>query len=223
MINAKPIERPNTLKALAYDRIKGLITAGELKFNIIYSAKSLGESLGVSRTPVREALMQLANEGFLTVLQGRGYKLRKISEQEVINLMEAIQVIESYIFERMMSRLTDEDLQMMEDSLNRMKKIREKDLHAFFETDKQFHMVLVNSYSNGPIRQVTEQFRSLISMIAEMVFSPRGGRIEKVITEHEEILNALHQKDNKKAVKTLVTHLDTAAKYTLKNLEKFRS
>ena len=66
MENINKIERPGTLQALAYDKIKGLMIAGELDFDSIYSANQFAEILGVSRTPVREALLQLSAEGLLT-------------------------------------------------------------------------------------------------------------------------------------------------------------
>ena len=110
MENINKIERPGTLQALAYDKIKGLMIAGELDFDAIYSANQFAEILGVSRTPVREALLQLSAEGLLTSLQGRGFKIKQFSENRVREFFETRQMIESYIIEQMVDANVDLDL-----------------------------------------------------------------------------------------------------------------
>jgi len=223
MRNVRPIKRTDTLKVKAYKKIKELITTGQLKFGNIYSSNQLAEVLGVSRTPVREALMQLANEGFLTTELGLGYKLKEIPEKKVIEIMEALQLIETYIFKRAVSMVKDEDINKMENILNTMRQIKERDLHAFFETDKAFHMVYVHRYSNAELEGVIKRFRDIIQMFAEMVFSPHGRRIENVIREHEDLLMAIKEKQKYKSIEILVNHLESAREYTIDNIKKFKT
>src|SRR5688572_21556 len=83
MLEARPLARPESLKDLAYREIKNHLTAGKLSPDEIYSAAQFADILQVSRTPVREALLQLATEGYLVFIEGRGFKVRPYSEKEI--------------------------------------------------------------------------------------------------------------------------------------------
>src|SRR5262249_47924641 len=94
--NKPAIDRPRTLKDQAYREIKQQLLAGHLEHERLYSAQHFAERLGVSRTPVREALLQLASEGFLVCLDVRGFKIREFSDQEIRDLFETREVIETH-------------------------------------------------------------------------------------------------------------------------------
>jgi len=70
MDNLLKLEQPGTLQNQAYERIKTLLISGQLEFDKVYSANHFAEILGVSRTPIREALLQLTTKGFLSLCGG---------------------------------------------------------------------------------------------------------------------------------------------------------
>jgi DNA-binding GntR family transcriptional regulator len=212
MEKLKKIERSETLQVQAYENIKGLLVAGRLKFGKIYSASQFAEMLGVSRTPAREALLQLAAEGWLSPVQGRGFKLREFTQEEVRDFFEARLMIETYVIERLVERIGQKDLRALEDSLKQMVHYaRGRDASGFLDADKAFHMNLVYRYKNRLLESVMDNIRNLISILGERALS-RPGRTEEVVREHQEILDALRRRDPKEAAAAVKRHLDSTEK-----------
>jgi len=217
MQNINKIERPGTLQALAYDKIKGLMIAGELDFDAIYSANQFAEILGVSRTPVREALLQLSAEGLLTSIQGRGFKIKKFSENRIKEFFETRQMIESYIIERLVDFTAEQDLKELDDSMKQMRKYAgTNDIYGFLEADKAFHMNLVRRYGNRFLVSIMENIRDLIAIFGRKALASPG-RIHEVIKEHQEIIQALKQKNKQKAAESIKYHLEATEKSLVEN------
>jgi len=218
MRKIEKIERPGTLQALAYDRIKDLFISGQLEQDTIYSANQFAEILGVSRTPVREALLQLTTEGLLNLVQGRGFKIRKFSKKEIRDWFELRKMIESYLIERFVQVMRIQDLKVMEDSLKQMiDRVNDGDTYAYLEADEVFHMTLVLGHNNKLFETTMIDNRNRVILSCHKALS-RPGRIQEIIAEHESILDALRQRDTDRAIKAMVHHLDTTEKYLAEHL-----
>lgn len=218
MKKIKKIKRPGTLQILVYEKIKELLITGQLEFNTIYSANQFAETLGVSRTPIREALLQLAAEGLLISIQGRGFKIKEFSEKEITDFFEARKMIEAYVIGRLAGVVTEQDLKELDASIKQMIDRADRgDTYGFLEADKTFHMNLIHRYNNHLLESIMENIRNLISIFGQKALNS-SGRFQEVINEHQSILQALHQKDKKKTVKSMNYHLNTTEKYLLENL-----
>jgi DNA-binding GntR family transcriptional regulator len=218
MIKIEKIKRPGTLQALAYENIKGLLVSGQLDFDEIYSANQFAAKLGVSRTPIREALLQLTAEGMLISVQGRGFKIKEHSEKEIMDFFEARKMIEAYVIERLVNELTEKDLKDLEGILAEMRNsAKSGDSLSFLEADKTFHMSIVHRYKNQLLETTMENIRNLISIFGgKALMSP--GRIQEVIDEHYKILEALNKKDKNMAVQSMNYHLVATEKSLLEDL-----
>ena len=218
MENINKIERPGTLQALAYDKIKGLMIAGELDFDSIYSANQFAEILGVSRTPVREALLQLSAEGLLTSIQGRGFKIKQFSENRIKEFFETRKMIESYIIEQMVDSSVELDLIELGEIVYQMKNYADKnDIYGFLEADKAFHMNLVRRYGNRFLVSIMENIRDLIAIFGRQALASPG-RSYQVIEEHQKIILALEQKNKQKAAESIKYHLEATERSLVENL-----
>jgi len=214
----KKIQRPETLLSLAYDRIKGLLVSGQLHFDEIYSANQFAEMLGVSRTPVREALLQLAAEGLLIPVQGRGFKIKGFSEKEIKDFFEARLMIETYVIARLVKGIGGEDVKALQTSLKQMAQSAEKgDMCAFLDADKAFHMNLVRRYTNRLLESIMENIRNLISILGQRALSS-SGRIEEVLREHQAIVEAVKARDANKAAKAMSHHLNRSEQTIIETL-----
>jgi DNA-binding GntR family transcriptional regulator len=212
------IKRPETLLSLAYDKIKGLLVSGQLSFDEIYSANQFAEMLGVSRTPVREALLQLAAEGLLIPVQGRGFKIKGFSEKEIKDFFEARLMIETYVISRLVKGIGGEDVKALQTSLKQMARSAEKgDMYGFLEADKVFHMNLVHRYTNRLLESIMENIRNLISILGRKALST-SGRIEEVLQEHRAIVEAVKEKDASKAAKAMSHHLNRTERTIIETL-----
>jgi DNA-binding GntR family transcriptional regulator len=213
-----PIERPKTLMGLAYEEIKRLLTTGQLEFGKIYSANQFAEILGVSRTPVREALLQLTAEGYLVSTLGRGFRIRDFSEKEIKDFFETRQMIEVYVIEHLVDLLNEVDFRYLKECCIRMRENSGAGYTtAFLEADKDFHMSLVHRYNNLFLVSIMGDIRNLISIFGQRALS-HAGRTSEVIGEHERILRSLRQKNGKEAVEAMLSHLGTTEKYLFENL-----
>jgi DNA-binding GntR family transcriptional regulator len=219
MREINPIERPRTLMELAYEEIKEFLTTGHLEFDKIYSANQFADMLKVSRTPVREALLQLTAEGFLVSVQGRGFKIRDFSEKEVKDFFETRKIIETYVIEHLVGSLTEQDLQYLDERCHQMGiHIGSGNSNAFLEADKEFHMSLVHRYNNFLLKSIMGDIRDLISIFGQKALS-HAGRTQEVVDEHRRILQGLRQMDGQEAVRAMVHHLETTEKYLIENLK----
>jgi DNA-binding GntR family transcriptional regulator len=218
MDNFTKLEQPGTLQNQAYERIKTLLINGQLKFDVVYSANHFAEILGVSRTPIREALLQLTSEGFFVSLRGRGFKIKEFSEKEIQDFFEARKMIEAYVIEQLVDEVSEEDLKPLDDSLAQMINGHKKtETYSFLEADKSFHMNLIRRYENSLLESIMGNIRDFISILGQKALASPD-RVQEVIREHQHILEALHQKDRIKAVQAIQYHLDATEKSLLKNL-----
>ena len=214
----EPIIRPQTFKDLAYSEIRYLLTTGSIKAAEIITANQFAGMLKVSRTPVREALLQLASEGFLVAKDGRGFMIRQFSEKEIRDFFEVRRMVEVHVIEQLVGRLGAPDFNEMDEMLLMMKqRAEEQDSSGFLEADKDFHMDLVHRYNNSLLITITEQIRTLIAILGLKALAT-SGRIQQVLEEHAHIVEGFRKKNAQSAVKAMVNHLNTTEKEILKNL-----
>ena len=218
MDNLIKLEQPGTLQNQAYERIKALLINGQLEFDEVYSANHFAEILGVSRTPIREALLQLTAEGFFVSMRGRGFKIKDFSKKEIQDFFEARKMIEAYVIEQLVDEVSEKDLEPLDDSLEQMiNDHKTSGMYSFLEADKSFHMNLIRRYENSLLESIMGNIRDFISILGQKALASPG-RLSEVIREHQDILEALHKKDKEAAVRAIKYHLDATEKSLLENL-----
>lgn len=218
MDNLLKLEQPGTLQNQAYERIKALLISGQLEFDEVYSANHFAEILGVSRTPVREALLQLTAEGFFVSLRGRGFKIKEFSGKEIQDFFETRKMIEAYVIEQVVDKVDAEDLKPLDESLEQMIHGQIKsETYDFLEADKSFHMNLIHRYENSLLESIMGNIRDFISILGQKALASPG-RVQQVIQEHQDILEALHRRDKMAAVSAVKRHLDATEQSLLENL-----
>jgi DNA-binding GntR family transcriptional regulator len=202
-----PLPRTGSLSTLAYDQIKALIVADRLDPTLVHSASQFAERLQVSRTPVREALLQLAKEGFLTLIDGQGFRLRQPSRREVRDFFEARAVIETYVVRRLTTTLGEDDLLRLEQLVQAMARCAEAGVpEAFLQADQEFHRQLLGAYRNELMRSLMEDIEHRIPRFGQSAVS-NPGRFQAVVAEHRAILEALRARDPERAAAAALEHL----------------
>ncbi|MBE7463968.1 MAG: GntR family transcriptional regulator [Planctomycetes bacterium] len=206
MTSTRPIARPETLKDLVYRRVRDLLLSGRLSAEDVHSANQLADTLGVSRTPVREALLQLAAEGILVPLKGRGYQVRRFSRREVREFFEAREAIECHIVAGLAAR-EDLALEALEQAGRRMADAADnRDREQFLAADEDFHQALLAQHGNRLLRATLENFRACILLMGYTALEQEG-RMQEVLREHAAILHALRERDAAGAVLAMRRHL----------------
>jgi DNA-binding GntR family transcriptional regulator len=203
------IDRPSSLKDAAYREIKDQLVSGQLEHEQIYSAQHFADQLGISRTPAREALLQLAGEGFLVCLGVRGFQVRKFSPREIQDVFETRRMIETFAVKKILAEPAAGDLSALKRTLQAMvQHARRGDIQGFLEADKEFHLSLVRRTGNQLLASIMENIRDHIAIFGSKVLAHQG-RFQEVLREHRNILRALDRKDRKRALAAIVHHLAT--------------
>src|SRR5271170_3129846 len=107
------IDRGESLSQRAYQSLRKAIRDGAVVHGVLYSEKELAERLGISRTPVREALIELAREGLVTIAPQRGFQLHEMSHEEQREVFELRLAIDTYLVERLCRDATIDDVKQL--------------------------------------------------------------------------------------------------------------
>jgi DNA-binding GntR family transcriptional regulator len=216
------ILRRGSLKDLAYQEIKELLVTGQLKPDRLYSAQHFAQLLGVSRTPVREALLRLANEGFLVCREVKGFQIKEFSRKEVQDVLETRAVIETHVVKVLAGRLSAAELAHLQQCYQQMATYADEgDETKFLEDDQEFHMSLIRRCGNHLLLAIMENIAGQIALFQFKILG-QSRDFSDILEEHSGILEALGGKDEKKAVEAMRRHL-TATEDRLREQEKKRA
>ncbi|MDO4268048.1 MAG: GntR family transcriptional regulator [Eubacteriales bacterium] len=200
------------LQLHAYDSIKNSILSGELEPGQLYSETKLSASLGVSRTPMREALQCLSQDGYITIIPSKGFMIRQLNEKDMKDSIEIRCAIEGFCSNIIASQIHTEAgrqlLRSLEQTLDAMEQAldREDGLEDFIYYDHQFHLLLVNYMQNDEFNQIFQRLLYLIHLTSRDALSAEG-RVTGTVNEHREYFQALSQGKSHEAYQILIGHL----------------
>ena len=165
----------------------------------------LAERLGVSRTPVREALTRLVNDGFLTPTT-RGFMRRPLEVQETLDLYEARVAIESACLSMAIERATEEEIAEAVAYLEKSRKVpRSTPIVQLVELDEGFHLRIADMARNAELKRILVNLNERIRFIRWIDMESVGRDFTQ--REHGEILQALKARDRKASEKALRSHI----------------
>lgn len=191
MVKIDPIIRATSLSDIAYERIRDSIISGKMKAGEIYSEKEIGNQMEVSRTPVREALRQLAGESLITSIPGRGFKVNRFSARDVEEIYEFRTALEVAIIESIAKDPSRFDLSDPELIIHKMRAaIDKKEYGRFVQLDRQFHSELSRLIGNGRIEKALDNSRDVSQLVADYK-TMASGRGNEINSEHEKIMDYL--------------------------------
>lgn len=204
----RPIERPPSLVDTVAAQLRELIVSGELALGQQLSERNLAAAFGVSKTPVREALAQLKTEGLVLIAAQRGATVFTLSGQEVADICEWRQTLEStalrMAFERARERLVA-DLAMV---VARMKKSRARDdMRAYLAEDTAFHNVIFQCCGNRLFLDTYDLMQAKIAALRTHL-SVKPYHTDRSFEEHIEIVDKLRSGELDGAIACLTAHID---------------
>lgn len=202
MIMIKPLFL--TISEQIGDNIRKAIILGDLKEGMPLREAELSKSYNVSRGPVRDALKELAKEGFLDMVPNVGVKVAKPPSDETLQLIINLRrQIESFVLENTFTLFENEDFVELEKLLHSFKFACEtKNIHDIIDMDMQFHGFLVSKTNDMHIKDLWQ------STVNRMLF--RYNRFDNLIdsyNEHIEIFNSLKAKDKEKCINLLLSNI----------------
>ena len=197
------------LKAKVYKIIQGKILRCELEPNSLIVEKDLIKELGVSRTPIREALHKLENENLINVFPKRGTFVSGISVKDVINIYDLRIVLESYAATLGIDKINVESCkEYYQIWVERVPKISYEE-HLRY--DRKFHGMIAESSGNPFLYSFLYTLYDNVSRVRYLLIKKRAKtRIPNIQTEHKYIIECLINKDKEHIADAMEKHLRKA-------------
>jgi len=201
-------ESTGTLQEQAYDYVKAQIMNLELKPGQYITDSQVASELNVSRTPVREALRRLEQEGLLVNQARRGWKVYALSLEDIHEIFDIKASLEGMLARRAAACQDEELRQSLREAMEGMKRAaRTSDGDAWLEADFQLHRVIFsmggNERATGIIQNLNDQWHRV-----RIGFLAMQGRIERSNPEHEAVVDTILSGDGQEAERLMRIHLD---------------
>lgn len=211
------------LNEQAFLHLKNMIVNNELSYQEIYSETKLSKELGISRTPFRDAIHRLAQEGYIDIIPSKGFRIHKLTKQDVDETFQVRSALECYCtFQiakeagtRKAKRLFKELDRVMEglaEILNTTQSIED-----FCEYDFQFHNKIIDYLQNEQFTSVFAAFIYRMRKLAELSLAHKG-RMQDTYDEHMAILTAMKEGDTMHIYEITLKHMDTPRGINLEDL-----
>jgi len=208
-----PSGSERTLTQRVYEQINEMM----LNYEIIPGQRlifvDLANRLGVSRTPVNNALSILAYEGFLDFVPNQGYTVHQITEEEAESLYEIREIIELGSIAKAIRKMTPEKLVRLEQTkISYEKAVADQVSRGRFVLDQEFHACHVQLSEN---LYLAEYFREVYQRIflRHRIEGLRADRAQAVVKEHNEIFDAIKFKDIEGAKESIKAHIEAGKNY----------
>lgn len=202
-----------------YKHLRSLILELELRPGERLAENPLAKTLGVSRTPIRQALQSLEREGLVTHAPGGGLTVSGLTVRDVNEICDLLQMLDTYIFQRAAGRISTADAQRLEQRAAEMlEAARSKDISAWSRADKEFHSILGEAADNARASEYAVQLRSRLQRIWIGIVS-RQSRLEECSVEHADIARVVRDSDLNAISELVDTHIGHMRQSLLRMLE----
>jgi len=202
------IEQPLSIREQVYKRVSELIISGRLAPSERIAENKLANQLGVSRTPVREALHILELEGFLEAIPRVGYKVKEILWEEVEEICEIRKVNETLAARWALERITPEELRTLKSNLDAAQhEVKGGSTKRFIEQDADFHEIIIRASGSQQLIEICQILRRHMRRYRiESLTAPES--IMRAIESHRNILKGLETRDAEGLEKAISDHLE---------------
>ena len=202
------------LREVVFLTLRKAILKGELQPGERLMEIALANRLGVSRTPVREAIRMLEHEGLVVMKPRRGAQVAKITEQELNDVLEVRKSLEMLAANKACERMTEEDMKAMWETGAEFRKLAldpNCDLTALTEADVAFHDTIYRGTRNRRLNQILANLREQMYRFRLEYLKDASIR-ESLVSEHEEIMKAVAGRDGELAAGLIGEHIDNQEK-----------
>ncbi|MDS1030293.1 GntR family transcriptional regulator [Bacillota bacterium LX-D] len=217
-----PIKLENymPLREIVFEALREAIISGSLKPGERLMEVQLAEEMGVSRTPVREAIRKLELEGFVVMLPRKGAYVADISSKDIADVYEIRSALEALAAGLAAERITDEELEELQRILVKVSESAEShDLETLINVDTEFHDVLYKASRNERLVQIISNLREQIQRFRSQTLS-YPGRMKNALEEHKKIVEAIADRNVALASRLAQEHIESAENSMLEALQK---
>ena len=205
-----PLGRQHSLRESVTESLRAAIIAGTLTEGTLYSAPALAAAFGVSATPVREAMMDLAREGLVETLKNKGFRITTMSDRELDELTEIRLLLEPPVVGDVAGAVPPSGIKVLRSMADDIvDAAREGDLTAYLAADRIFHAELLRYAGNNQLVELATSLRSRTRMYGLKILSD-SNRLADSAQEHHELLDLIEAGDGRAAQELMRRHIGHA-------------
>ncbi|WP_300277198.1 GntR family transcriptional regulator [Peptacetobacter sp.] len=208
------------LRDVVFESLRKAIVEGNLKPGQRLMEVQLAEQLGVSRTPVREAIRKLELEGFVIMLPRKGAYVADMSVKDIIDVLEVRGALEGLAANLAAERMDENEIEELKKASEALNKAMEtEDLDEILKRDVEFHQRIFEASGNKKLTQ-------MINSLWEQVYRFRAGymsdqnAMQGIIEEHEHLIDAIVSGEGEKASKCAKEHIERAEQYMIDKADR---
>jgi DNA-binding GntR family transcriptional regulator len=196
-----------SLREQATSSLRASILGGELEAGQIYSAQALAERMGVSATPVREALLDLANAGLVEPLRNRGFRVLTVADCDLDEISEIREMLEAPAMRLVVARAGKEQLAPVDAIVDELEAAaRDRDVARFLVADRDFHLTLLELTGNRRLVREVAQLRDQTRLVGISGLAEED-KLNESAAEHRPLLEALKAQDADRAEALMREHI----------------
>lgn len=196
------------LREMVFNVLMEAIISGQLPPGERLMEVQLAEEMGVSRTPVREAIRRLELEGFVVMIPRKGAYVAGLSIKDIVNIFEIRTALEQLAVSLAAERMTPDDLETLERMVVELSEsVQDADVDSWAEMDKRFHRLICEYSRNERLIQMMENIIEQINRYRVISLSDAEVR-HHTVAEHKRIVEAMAERDIPAAQKAAADHLN---------------
>ena len=189
--------------------LKEGILKGEIKANQRLQEKEIASLFGTSTTPVREAILKLAGEGFVSIDSHKEAFVKEATYKELKEIYEVIRTLDSFCMKLVVETIPDEKIKEIEKLTERMEKYAKLEtLENYLELNSKIHLKIWENVDNKFLRDIVLQIHNQLLRYTSQRISAfyEPGALEKSLNDHKLMVKILWQRDKEKAEKFAKQH-----------------
>jgi DNA-binding GntR family transcriptional regulator len=200
--------RRRNLREEATEALRAAILGGDLEPGSIHSAVGLAELMGVSPTPVREAMLELARVGLVEVLPNRGFRVTVVDDNDLDEIADLRKLLEVPAMSLVIEHASDEELTALEEPLAALEVAAEaNDVPVFLRADREFHLSLLALTGSPRLVDIVAELRDQARIVGLHSLAVAGA-LRASAPEHRQILDALQSRDAACAERLMSAHVE---------------
>ena len=209
------LQNHRPLREIVYEELKRQILVGEIAPGTRMMEVELAEDMGVSRTPVREAIRKLEKEGLVTIEPRRGAYASDISIKDMVDVLEVRQMLEGMAASMAAQKVTEEEkIDFVEANSAYKNAVKKGNIEEIIRYDELFHQLIVSYSGNKTLNQLLSQVQEL-ALRFRYIYYDDFSRYENMPVEHEEIEEAIISGDTQKAKVVAEEHVERLKKFVI--------
>ena len=202
----------NNLAALAYSEVARLIEKKELHAGEIVVEQNLAAYLGISRTPVRQALQRLELEGLLLKSNTKSFFVRKVDLKEYLQSLKAREIVESAAAAMCVELAPAERIRAAKATLERLKASNRYDQEEHWASDKEVHDIVADFCGNQVVGNIVKSLRVTTKLFE---VERLAERLEPDTRQHESLLDKIEQRDAAGARRAMADHIKSLFQFAI--------